>query len=104
MEERQGPSGAYLQWQFTIGDNGRKVAVLGFTSLELEPTEKTRQYVVTLLGRPPAPDKVLDTDTLIGARCRVVVTVKERANGGSVNRVEPVLPWCEGKAEEPLPF
>ena len=104
VDEREGRRGPYLLWRFTIDYEGQEVLVTGFTSTSCDPWDPARQYVEALLGRPMAANEEIDPEALFGLGCQVVLTVVPRDAGGTVNRVERVLPRLENGTDEDIPF
>jgi hypothetical protein len=93
IEERSSDNGAYLRWTFTIDHEADEVEVSALSSTKFSPTAKARKYAEALLARPIKEGEELAPAELYGCKCQVVVTIDTLTDGGTVNRVEQVLPY-----------
>jgi hypothetical protein len=105
IEERSSDNGEYLRWAFTIDDEGDEVEVSALSSTKFSPTAKARKYAESLLGRTIKNGEELAPAALYGCKCRLLVTIDTLSDGGTVNRVEQVLPWKQDQDEnDDVPF
>jgi hypothetical protein len=104
IEEPEGQKGPYLMWKFAINHEGREVLVNALTSTNCAPKAYARQYAEALLGRAIITGEEIEPEALYGAECQVVLTVVPLDTGGTVNRVERVLPRVEDGTDEDIPF
>jgi hypothetical protein len=104
LEPQNGVYGDYIKWSFLVPTpKGEAITVSGLTSTVFTQHPKCKFYswVSAIRGRPFEVGEVLNTDTLVNQRCRVYLTVQELETGGSVNRVERVLPPEEPTVHQP---
>lgn len=99
IEERSSESGPYLRWTFAIDQQGDEVEVSALSSTKFSPMAKARKYAEALLGRAIQEGEELAPAELYGCTCQLVVTIDALSDGGSVNRVEQVLP-CRPASDE----
>ena len=101
IEERERDGQPYLLWSFEVRYAPQGTTVVRRpTGLKLGPRSLTRAFVEAALGRPVRDGEKVDTDTLVGAKVRVVVNRITRPDGSEANRIESVLPV----EEDELPF
>jgi len=75
----------------------------GTTRTIFNPRSKLYGWVAAVTGKTFRVNEELDTESLHGKRCKVYLTIQELDGGGSVNRVEKVLP-PDVVEEEQNPF
>lgn len=81
--------GDQLRWRFQVDDpEGGVVFMSGWTSMFYSPKSKTMAWVKATLGE--APDE-FTAPLVLGKRVRILVTVKDRADGSQMNKVETVI-------------
>jgi hypothetical protein len=105
IEERSSDNGPYLRWTFAIDHHGDEVEVSALSSTKFSPTAKARKYAEALLGRTIKEGEELTPTELYGCTCQLVVAIDTLSDGGSINRVEQVLPVKPGQdGEDDVPF
>jgi len=105
IEERSSDNGPYLRWTFAIDHKGDEVEVSALSSTKFSPTAKARKYAEALLGRAIKEGEELAPDELYGCTCQVMVTIDTLSDGGSINRVEQVLPGKpDADEDDDVPF
>jgi hypothetical protein len=72
-----------------------------WTSLTFTQKSRLGQLAKAAFGRDIPPDYELDTDHLIGRRLRLLVTVEERSDGSTYNKVSQFLPLQATPAARP---
>jgi hypothetical protein len=103
IDEKTGNYGPYLIWTFQLDKNGTHVSYL--TSRSFLSNSKARKLVEALKGRPMKDGEEVDLDELFGAPCQLLIEIAELDDGGTVNRVERVLPPASSEdADEEIPF
>jgi hypothetical protein len=105
IELKDGSYGEYLKWSFMVPTpKGEAVSVNGLTSTIFSQHERCKFYhwACAILGKPLQVHDELDTDTLINQKCRVRLIVQELETGGSVNRVDKVLPVEDDEDDNPF--
>lgn len=87
-----------FSWKFSIIDpdgtfDGRWVWGNTGTFFGTGPQNKLRQWVQGVLDAEVLPEGyALDTESLHGLQCRIIVEAKEKQSGGISNRVKEVRP------------
>jgi hypothetical protein len=99
IEARHGDLGEYLRWTFSVDEDDREVEVSALTSTKFSTTAKARKYAEALLGRTIKNGEELAPNELYGCGCLLVITVDTLNDGGTVNKVDQVLP-LRAKADE----
>lgn len=89
---RDNDRGSYLSWTFDAeSKRGNHSDVFGATSTAFTTKSKLFEWASTVLDRTLTVGEPLDTDTLIGRRCRIVVDVKKGDDGKDKNTISKVL-------------
>jgi hypothetical protein len=89
VEQRESRDGSpYWRWSFSVRTPEGYKAVSGVSSTNSGPKAKAYRWLTGILGHAPASDERLDTGTLAGNRCLVVL--EENTDGFS--NVTDVLP------------
>lgn len=87
-----GPFGPYIEWTFGALTDDGEVEVTGRTGDKWKGNTKARAWYSAIVGRPLASGEDVDFDTIIGAPCRINVTVVTSDKGISYNRIVDVAP------------
>ena len=105
IEPTDGQFGQQLKIKFDLdGAGGHSLTV--WTSSVFSQKSRLGQLAKAAFGRDIPPDYVLDTDHLIGRRLRLLVTIEERSDGSTFNKVSQFLAMQAGPgaaAAQPRP-
>jgi hypothetical protein len=110
-----GQYGPQVRFNFQIEDGpAAGQLVTAWASARFSSTAKLYRWAAALFGQSIPGDYDLDTDHLIGRRCRLTVVEKERPDGSTFAKVEAVravaatlplpLPLAPAPAATPAPF
>jgi hypothetical protein len=104
IDEKSGNYGPYLIWTFQLDKTGGYQSYL--TSTNFGSGSKARKVVEALLGRTMKDGEEVDPDILFNSPCQLLIEVAELDDGGTVNRVERVLPreTSEDADDDHVPF
>jgi len=93
IEERNGQNGQYLLWRFAVdnGDDGQE-EVTAISSTKFGTGSKARGFCEAILNRAITPGEEVNTDILFNEPCQLLLTTATLDDGGTVNRVEKILP------------
>lgn len=76
----------------TTDEEGADAKVFAWTGQTYGPKSKLRPWLAVLVPDFDPDRDELETDDLVGKRCRIVVTVKKGEDGQERNRVTDLMP------------
>lgn len=93
-----------LRWRFDAKTEEGVSEVSDTTSLAFSSRSKARPWVEGLIGRTLAADERIDTDDLIGRRCRLVLSIR-KTDVGDFQNIDKILPAkVAGQESAPAPI
>jgi hypothetical protein len=105
IEKRHGENGEFLLWKFAVDYKDRQVTVTEASSTKFSPQAKARRFAEALLRRAIKVDEEIKPESLYDLPCQLLLTVAPLDDGGSVNRVEKVLPIAQtSDSGDDVPF